>query len=295
MQGGREMPKALIPQNARRTGVETPITSPCAPTGPYATVIVPVADTIDRTLAHLACQLADRIGATPELLAVVSPGLEDLDLMQLRNELDALDLTMGVHVVADNGDVAGALLAAAAERRGLLCLGTRGATAVGEALFGSVATEVIRRSRRELLVVGPHCTPDLEGDTLVIAIDGSDGARAIVPAAVDLAGLLDLRPRLVEVLAGGASTASERRAEIARLADVARLAPGTRASDEQMLVHGSRVAETLVDMSVHPGVAMLAMATHAIGRFERLVAGSVTLDVVRRASCPVLVGRRDRS
>jgi nucleotide-binding universal stress UspA family protein len=294
MQGDREMPKALIPQHARRTGVETLIASPDEPVGPYATVIVPVADAVDPTLAHLACQLADRIGATAEVLAVVSPGLETLDEMQLRSEIDALHLSMRVHVVPDNGDVAGALLAATAERRGLLCLATRGASAVGEALFGSVATEVIRRSRRELLVVGPHCMPHLEGDTLVIAIDGSDGARAIVPAAVDLAGLLELRPRLVEVLTSGTTSPGERRAEMARLADVARLA-GTRASDEQMLVHGSRVAETLVNMSVHPSVAMLAMATHAIGRFERLVGGSVTLDVVRRASCPVLVGRRDRS
>jgi nucleotide-binding universal stress UspA family protein len=294
MQGDREMSKALIPQHARRTGVDIAVQSPDEPARPYATVIVPVADTIEPTLAHLACQLADRIGANAEVLAVVSPGLEDLDLMQLRTQVNALQLPMAVHVVPDNGDVADALLAATAERRGLLCLGTRGATAVGEALFGSVATEVIRRSRRELLVVGPYCPPDLSGDTLVIAIDGSEGARAIVPAAVDLAGLLDLRPRLVEVLTNGTTSPSERRAEIARLADTARLA-GTRTSDEQMLVHGSRVAETLVDMSTHPSVAMLAMATHGIGRFERLLGGSVTLDVIRRASCPVLVSRRDRT
>jgi nucleotide-binding universal stress UspA family protein len=109
-----------------------------------------------------------------------------------------------------------------------------------------------------------------------------------------MAGLLDLRPRLVEVLTNGTTSPSERRAEIARLADTARLA-GTRTSDEQILVHGSRVAETLVNMSTHPSVAMLAMATHGIGRFERLLGGSVTLDVIRRASRPVLVGRRDRS
>ena len=151
---------------------------------------------------------------------------------------------------------------------------------------------MIRRSRRELLVVGPQCAPDLSGDTLVIAIDGSDGARTIVPAAVDLAGLLDLRPRLVEVLTAGNVSPSERRAELARLADVARLADPASTDGDQILVHGSRVPETLISMSGQPQVALLAMATHALGRFERLIGGSVTLDVVRRAECPVLVGRR---
>ena len=258
----------------------------------YAKVIVPIGDTIDPMVARIAGQLADRIGASVEVLAVVSPGLEELDAMQLRAEIGELRRPMGLHLVTDDGDVPGALLTEAAARRGLICLGTRGATAFGEALFGSVAGEVIRRSRRELVVVGPHCRPELQGDTLVIAIDGSEEARAIVPAAVDLAGMLDLRPRLVEVLPAGNSSPTERRVELARLADVARIAELARPNDEQILVHGSRVDETLVAMSGQSRVAMLAMATHGQSRFERLVGGSVTLDVVRRAQCPVLVGPR---
>jgi nucleotide-binding universal stress UspA family protein len=292
MEGDREMSNTLDTPAARRAAVRSDADRAASTVGPYLKVIVPVADAIDPVLGHLAAQLAERIGAEAEVVAVASPGLEDLDEMQLRAEIDRLELPLGVHVVTDNGDVAGSLLAATAERRGLLCLGTRGASAFGDALFGSVATDVIRRSRRELLVVGPQCAPDLDGDTLVIAIDGSDGARTIVPAAVDLAGLLDLRPRLVEVLTASNVSPSERRAELARLADVARLANPSDTGGDEILVHGSRVAETLVAMSAQPQVALLAMATHALGRFERLVGGSVTLDVVRRAQCPVLVGRR---
>jgi nucleotide-binding universal stress UspA family protein len=260
------------------------------PIGPFARVIVPVAGPIDPTVARVAGEVAARMGVIAEVLAVVSPGLERLDADQLEAQVAEMGLPFGVHVVTDGGDVPAALLATAAERRGLLCLGTRGASSIGEALFGSCAADVIRRSRREMLVVGPQCEPGLRGDTVVIAVDGSEGARTIVPPAVDMAGLLDLRPRLVEVMTAGMS-ATERRAELVRLAGVARLAGATDA-DEQMLVHGSRVAETLVAMSAQPRVALLAMATHGPGRFERLAAGSVTLDVVRRAQCPVLVGPR---
>jgi nucleotide-binding universal stress UspA family protein len=283
------MAEALGSDTAQRPSLRAESVSSPLPSR-YSRVVVPVAATIDPVVARIASQIAERIGLSAEVLAVVSPGLEELDRMELEAEVAHLGMALGVHVVADDGDVPGAVLAATVARRGLLCLGTRGASAVGEALLGSVAADVIRRSRQEVLVVGPRCDHVLRGDTFLIAIDGSDGARAIVPAAVDLAGLLGLRPRLVEVLTSGMSP-SERRSELARLADVARLA-GAPDAGEETLLHGSRVAETLLSLSAEPRVALLALATHGLGRFERLLAGSVTLDVVRRARCPVLVARR---
>ena len=212
----------------------------------YARVIVPIVGTVPRGLARLAAQLAARMGVPAEVLAVVSAGLEDDDEMQLQSDIVELGVAMSVRVVIDDGDVAGAVLAEAAVPLRLICLEYRGPTVFGDALFGSVATEIIRRSRREVLVVGPYCEPDLRGDTLLITIDGSAAARAIVPTAVDLAGVLDLRPGLVQVLPGRSVSPNQTRADLARLDDLAPFAQLVRQNTEPILVQGSRVDDALV-------------------------------------------------
>jgi nucleotide-binding universal stress UspA family protein len=150
--------------------------------------------------------------------------------------------------------------------------------------------EVIRRSDRPLLVIGPRCRRGLTGTTALIAVDGSAGGATIVPIALDLAAGLGLEPRLVEVLLSPSSPGVLRRAQLAQLAQVVRAHEPADRRFEPLLLHGSRVDETLVELSGSAEVALLAMSTHGMGGPERLLVGSIALDVIRRAGCPVLVG-----
>lgn len=54
---------------------------------------------------------------------------------------------------------------------------------------------------------------------------------------------------------------------------------------------GDRPADAIVSFASARGVDLIIMSTHGLGGLSKLVFGSVTLEVVRQAPCPVLVVR----
>lgn len=184
---------------------------------------------------------------------------------------------------------------------GLLCLASRGRTAVGEALFGSVTATVIRDLPAPLLVVGPAVIDPSRGwRRLQVCLDGSDNAAGILPSVAAWASTLDLEVELVHVgypldgLRAGdrhlppaeVEAAEQLQASISQLESA-----GVRAAGRT--IEHEYAAEALAEQAVRGDADLIALATHGRTGLARLLMGSVALDLVRLASVPVLTLRPD--
>jgi nucleotide-binding universal stress UspA family protein len=182
---------------------------------------------------------------------------------------------------------------------GLLCLASRGQTAVGEALFGSVTAHVIRDLHAPLLVVGPSVLePARNWRRMQVCLDGSANSADILPTVTNWATTLDLEVELVHVgrpldgLRGDDRRLppEEVEAEEQLQAGVRTLeSAGVRASCST--IEHTHPAEALAERAESGNADLLAVATHGRTGLARLLMGSVALDLVRRSTIPVLTLR----
>jgi nucleotide-binding universal stress UspA family protein len=234
------------------------------------TIYVPVDD--DVAGHHRAIDLAERV--------VSSLGLE-IELVTVGEP--AAPMTGSASIIGVEGVIAGL----AGRPDVLVCMTSRGASSVGEMLHGSVSSAVVRALHHPVLIVGPHSDGALTGTICAIAVDGSAEAEAIVPFATALAMAIGLRPVLYQAGMVGSAVPHDavESGYLHRLAESA--VPGTPLDFETL--HGTSAEDALVDLASHGDVAMLAMTTRSVTALQRLLHGSVAADVVRHATCPVLV------
>jgi nucleotide-binding universal stress UspA family protein len=164
-------------------------------------VVVPVDGSpfAERALP-VGAQLAAETGARLVLLEVVTKprdaelAIHYLDDLARRHGAAGWDAARGE-------DTASAIVTAAGgDRSGLACLATHGRDR-STALVGSVATGVLDRTTRPVLLVGPKARPPCAGDApIVVAVDGSSDDRAVVAVASDWARAL-ARPLVVATVA----------------------------------------------------------------------------------------------
>ena len=235
-----------------------------------STIIVPLDEDVpDR---HRAIDLADRLaavlGINTELVTVTEP------VVSVSGVVSVTGVEGAITDLGDRPDV-------------MVCMTSRGPSSVGEMLHGSVSSAVIRAMHHPVLIVGPHSDGSLSGTICAIAVDGSAEAETIIPFAAALAAALGLRPVLYQ--AGMVGSAVPRDAVesgyLHRLAETA--VPGTMLDFETL--HGTSAEDALSDLASHDDVALLAMTTRSVTALQRLLHGSVAADVVRHATCPVLV------
>ncbi len=139
---------------------------------------------------------------------------------------------------------------------------------------------------------------------ILCPIDFSEGSRAAVTRALDLARASGAEVTLLHVYelpapsgaeavvtGAGALDRLQRDQEHAMRAWEGELrAPGGPVLHTDLALGAS--AETIVDRARRGGFDLIVLGTHGRTGFKRLVLGSVTEDVTRRAPCPVLVVRR---
>ena len=126
---------------------------------------------------------------------------------------------------------------------------------------------------------------------MVVPLDGSSLADTVLPLAGALAPALDLRPQIISVIEPSATTGETDmppESSMVRSAAVS-LEKETGSPVDYEVLHGDRPAHSIVEWSAD--AAMIAMSTHGRTGLARLVAGSVAMEVIHRAPCPVLVHR----
>ena len=272
-------------------------TTPAHRDGVFQQIIVPLDGTTHTEVAiHPAVVLASQAHAGLLLMSVA----ETEDVTSRREYLNGWqrasfmpcewDMTIG-------GPVAPHIIATARKfAPSLVCMASHGRGTLGQAVFGSVSTEVIHEIGAPVLAVGPHCVEVPNYSEVVVAVDDSKESAAVLPAAVELANHIDAKLQIVQVInltdlrharnAGISPSDLRETGHVAKLA--AQLArQGVIAGWE--VLHDQSAAHGIVEYLHEKPTAIVAMATHARSGFGLLAHHGVATHVVHRSANPVLL------
>jgi nucleotide-binding universal stress UspA family protein len=251
-------------------------------------IVVPIDDVPDHERAiRIAVELGVALGVAVEVISIVPAARRaDADAAMAAK---AAEFGPGVLFSAVTGapDVASTLMKIGNRADTLLCLASRGSTSAGELLLGSVSATVFRMTHHPVVVVGPHCTERLHGREIAVALDGTPEAEAILPTALAMADALALSTTLYQAGEVGSAVPMDTN-ETSYLHGIAERARPGRVLNYEAL-HDESPEMALSRLATSDDVAMVAVTTRSITALQRLLHGSVASDVVRHASCPVLV------
>jgi nucleotide-binding universal stress UspA family protein len=244
---------------------------------------------------------------SPELREDIRERAEDAARKLLEGQakkIEEMNLEVSeVHAVAGRPDTE---IVRVAEEvgAGLVVLGSRGMGPVRRAVMGSVSLSVVHHSHGSVLVVREE-GGDLAGPIL-LAVDGSEQARAAAEAAAELSASTGSGLHVVfvmptaEHLYGHHLYSRELRESIREQAedDVRTFL------DEQvgwLVEHGGKVEDThmsvgrpdaeIVKLAEGLGASLTVVGSRGLGGVRRALVGSVSDSVVRHAHGPVLVVR----
>jgi len=121
---------------------------------------------------------------------------------------------------------------------------------------------------------------------LLVPLDGSKTAEAMVPIAADWAAMLDLRSWVVQVLPAPEGAVPGRDTESAYVRAQAKRMDHRGSEAQWEVLHATNVADALVMHAGRLPASLVAMSTHGRTGLARVVLGSVALRVVHESPCP---------
>ncbi|MBS3939712.1 MAG: universal stress protein [Actinobacteria bacterium] len=260
----------------------------------YERIVLPF-DGAHRALAPLpyAQQLAHTWQARLEILHVAT----DIDLPA---EAQPAGHDVRVIQAPDPAQAIGEYMRAS-DPPGLLCMASRGRSAAGEALFGTVTGQVIRHLNAPLVVTGPKLrAPTHQRDLrrLLVCLDGSATSASIVPTARTWATELGLELVLIHVTyplgdpsIGEITVPVETRVVADELRRTADELTQVGLNVRWHLVEDTQPASGIIHQAAHRDADLIVMATHGRTGLARILTGSVTTDVIRNAPVPILTLR----
>lgn len=204
-----------------------------------------------------------------------------------------------VHKVMRDVQVAPAIMRYAHEMGiDFIVMGTHARKGVSRLFLGSVATEVLRVADLPVLVIGPdHPVAEKGYHKVLVAVDLAEDSTTLLQQATALADMDNLQLRVVHVCESRSVTpyyATEimdeqrKRAEIAlkELLDDTAL-PGKVESQVLVGLSEEQITASAEDFSAE----LIVMGSAGMSRMGRMLLGSTTDRVLRRAPCAVLAWR----
>jgi nucleotide-binding universal stress UspA family protein len=186
----------------------------------------------------------------------------------------------------------------------LVVMSTHGRSGVGRWVYGSVAEEVLGHCRVPVVMVRSADLDLSQGwgrKRLLLPLDGSPSADAVVPTTAALARALDATVVLLHAKRQRDTDGHERgdgsgvwSADGEPMAHVERVAEALRSHGLRVVVAfraANSPATAIVVEATQSGAGIVTMATHGRSGLSRLIMGSVTAEVLRRSTIPVLVAR----
>jgi len=179
----------------------------------------------------------------------------------------------------------------------LVMMGTRGERDVERLLLGSVTERVVRSSPVPVLAVPPNSDRTYPPKRVLVGTDGSAGSDAALEQGIGIAGhadaALDVLSVLEDSLLGidvrSAAAAEEReRRDEETLAGARERATEAGLDDVETAIEEGDVVGTLTDYAADNEVDLIVVGTHGRTGIDRRLLGSVTEDLLRTASVPVL-------
>ena len=161
------------------------------------------------------------------------------------------------------------------------------------AVLGSVADDLLRLDFGPIVVVGPHVTETtvvLDGE-YVVPSDGSPASEQIL--SIVEAWMIEFggTPWVVEVLEPSSGTAADvfESAYAHRLAG--QMMTHTGRNVEYEVLHGDHPAKSIVEFASGRHASLIFATTHGRTGVARLRSGSVTAEIVKHATSPVVLFR----
>jgi nucleotide-binding universal stress UspA family protein len=181
----------------------------------------------------------------------------------------------------------------------LIAMSTKGRSAFGRFILGSVATKVIRTTDVPVLTMRPEATAAHPFSDVLVATDGSTSAEAGLNEAVGLAAAESATLHAVSVVELGSygpdAHASlnietfEQRAEDA--VSVASQVGAEANVDVRTMVDFGEVHAKILQAIETMDVDIVVLGTHGRTGFDRYLLGSIAEKVVRTSPIPVLTVR----
>ncbi len=210
------------------------------------------------------------------------------------------------------GEVADELVSAIGKDVGLVVMTTHGQTGLRGTLLGGIARKVVHDAQIPVLLVGPSApgwsdVAEVRVENIVVALDGSRASDAVLEVARLVAGWYGARIHLVGVVPVGVgfgypsvphgavleSGAAEQLMAQQLEARVGELEAAGLPVTSRVL-RDDDVAGVLLQAAADADADMIAMATHAHGPTLRVLLGSVSAGVLKRATVPVLLLRPEQ-
>lgn len=268
------------------------------------TVIVPLdgSPSAERELP-IAATLARRSGGSVVLFTARDSGVP-VDVDGYLAQQESRFGVVAEHQISEHRDIP-VSLAKIAETHDdpVIVMSSRGPNGINEVVIGSITADTLRLTDAPVLLLGPHVKivpspTDPPYETLIVCLDGSHGAESILPIAQRWAKLLGLTIWIVQVVDPSVKLRVEGLAheavdESGYVHRVARKLSSAESETEFDVLHedAHHPARALVRFAEGLPRPIIAMTTHGHTGLRGLVAGDVTMNVVRHATCPVLVVR----
>ena len=211
-----------------------------------------------------------------------------------------------VEVEIDNGHIANRLLEHARSLPAdLIVMGTHGAGGFEHLVLGSVAEKVLRKATCPVMTVPPHArsTSKLPFKRLVCPVDFSEPSLAALQFAFSLAQEGDAELTILYVFDAGDESLTnrplsgpeyQRQLESELTARLNALVPDTVRNwchPITRIAHGKAYRQIL-SIATEDSSDLIVMGVHGRNALDRMLFGSTTNQVVRRATCPVLTVRQ---
>jgi len=171
-----------------------------------------------------------------------------------------------------------------------VCMATHGRGAIGTAILGSVARDVIREADRPVVLVGPHVDGWRgHGQPMIVCHDGSHASAAIVPVAAAWAHALGT-PVVVAHVFHPLDVASAQAPTAAVDAIVAELRE-TLDDVDVRVTRDSYPVGAILELARTLPASFVALSTHGRTGLARITLGSVAASLAHASPCPLVTVR----
>ena len=246
-------------------------------------VAVDFAPAADRMLPIVG-RFAQKGGLSIELVTTGSKGLEEYDFADLSERTRAVHGCPVSTKVLEGTQTAADLAGYARSRPGaLLCLASHGRTALGDLIVGSMTEELLRQHAGPMFAVGPDVPDDNEpSDHLLVSVDADALHTPLLAVSAAWQATFGGTVELFEAVTKGSAAVEVAPTE--ELIAAQALLPTAKTT----VVESHDPARAIGDQAMSSG-SIIAVAAHARGGLERLVRGSVTGELLHRATVPLLI------
>ena len=270
-----------------------------------------------RALTH-ASAVAARTGAELHVLHVrvfnrniygwaAIPNVEEVERIiadRARQDMDKAieDLSPAVvhDVVADTKAAPAILRYVDKHDIDLIVMGTQARKGIGRMILGSVTAEVLRHTPTSVLAIGPeHAVPDDQYQQILAPVDFSGSATASLQQAAAIARqhhaqlsvMHSIEPNASMAFYGLDEPSEGMRQHAARALDELLATSELAQAPESKRIVTGPAEDQIVALAREQHSDLIVMGTVGLSGLERLLVGSTTERVLRKAPCAVLAHR----